>query len=311
MTLTSFATLQADHIYRTGPEMLIAQSSTILAGPVSNYSQEVRSRSEGGPDSIPLAWEVSGQLKSPRVLKGQAPSGAIPFSRSERSIFLPKDRAIPDWEAVYGELASNDRVVLFLGDTSPESILKVIPSGHGERDLIALVQDIVPIQANDNAEERRRQWLLYLDHAQHDEGRKAALRALIHAPGEWTDIEPVLERLMVNPQVSRKMRAFGFGIVAFALTGGHWETSQSQTGSFLCRQFSVEQDQNLLLSFILSIKQVLRHNYDEMSRSMINPVGLQFLDCLKRRESLGHFEPAIEGQYQEIHASYPDYWEQK
>ena len=31
---------RADEIYRTGPETLIAQSSTILSGPVSKYLAE-------------------------------------------------------------------------------------------------------------------------------------------------------------------------------------------------------------------------------------------------------------------------------
>jgi hypothetical protein len=305
MALTSVASHRADEIFKTGPETLIAQASTILAGPISNYSKHVVLLSQPESEGVALKWVISGQLENPRVLKGQAPPGAIKFSRSEQSMFLPKDPSTADWEAVYGELALNDQVVLFLADTSSESILKVLPSGDGERDLVTLINDIVSLQIIDNLEQRKRQWLFYLGHARHDEGRRAALRTLIHTPVEWTALEPILEQLMVNPQVGHNMRTFVFGIVTFAVTEEQWGASHPQAVNFLCRLFLAEQDTNFTLQYILSIKKVLRYSYDETAHSMRKPVGQQLLDCLKRRETLGSLDPPIQEQYRQIRASYP------
>jgi len=305
MALTSATAYRADEIYRAGAETLIAQSSTILAGPVSNYSKHILTQSQPGTDGIPLKWAVSGQLEKPQILKGQAIFEPIRFSRSEQSIFLPKDPSVADWETTYGELAPNDQAVLFLGNTSSESILKVLPSGDGERDLVGLVKDIISLQANDNAVERVRDWLSYLERARHDEGRRAALRELIHAPVKWTELEPVLQRLIVKSQVGPNLRAFGFGIVAFAVTEQKWGPSQLQAVNFLCRLFSDEQDTKLVLQYILTIKQVLRYSYDDVLRSMTKPEGQQLLDCLKRRESMRALDPPIQQQYQQIRASYP------
>ena len=305
MTFTSFASHRADEIYRTGPETLIAQSSIILAGPVSNYSKHIVSLAQPESEGVALKWLVNGQLKNPIILKGQFPSQTIQFSRSEQSMILPKDPSIADWDAVYGELDANDQAVLFLSDTSSESILKVLPSGNDERNLVSLVKNIVSIQANDNNEQRMQQWLLYLERTRNDEGRKAALRTLIHAPVKWTDLKPVLEQLMGNPQMGSNMRAFNFGIVTFALTEKQWETSHPQAINFLCKLFLTEKDTNLVLQYILNMKKILRYSYDEKIRNMVKPIGQQIIDCLKQREVQGFLQPPIQEQYRQIRASYP------
>jgi hypothetical protein len=60
MNQPSVISHRADEIYRTGPETLIARSSSIVAGPVSQYSRKIESESQGGAESIPLKWVISG-----------------------------------------------------------------------------------------------------------------------------------------------------------------------------------------------------------------------------------------------------------
>ena len=300
---------RADEIYRTGPETLIAQSSTILSGPVSKYSRNVESRSQGGADSIPLKWVVSGILEQPHVLKGQAPSEAIRFSRSEQSIISPRDPSIADWEAVFGELASDCQVVIFLGRTSPASILKVLPSGADEQNLIGLVTDIVQIQAGADASERVRRWLSYLKSAPSDEGRKAALRSYIAEGGEWTELDPVLAGILKNSQLSRDVRAFGFGIAAFNVTQEKWGASRDEVLDFLCRIFVAERDPKLAMQYVYSLGLIFNYCDNEDFRTQRRTVRRRLEGCLEQRPSLKisggpAAERYLEEQYQKLRSKY-------
>jgi len=193
----TFASGRAYQIYRTGPEVLTAQSSTILAGPVSSYSQQVLTSSEpAGPDEVPLTWVVTGSLENPRALKGMA-QGPISFSRNEHAVFVPVEWNQESWEEQYGELVPEDEVVLFF---KPPPI-RVLPSGTDERDLATIVRDFVAIQALE-PQVRQAAWLAYLERSPSDEGRQAALRSLLRSGIEWDHLGPALDRFPANPATS-------------------------------------------------------------------------------------------------------------
>ena len=309
MNQTSFGRQRADQIYRTGPETLIAQSSTILSGPISKYSRNVELRSQNGADSIPLKWVVSGLLDEPDALKGQAPSGGIRFSRPEQSVILPKDSSGGNWEAVFGELDADDQVVIFLGDTSPESILNVLPSGADEQNLIGLVRDVVKIQAIGDQSERVSRWLSYLKSAPSDEGRKAALRSFIAGGGEWTELESVLDQSLKNSRLSRDVRAFGFGIVAFNVVKERWGASRGAVLDFLCRIFVAERDPKLAMQFLYSLGLIFNYCDDEDFAAQRRAVRRRLEGCLEQRPSLKisggpGVEHYLEEQYQELRLGY-------
>lgn len=305
MTLPNALSHQADEIFKTGTETLIEQSSNILVGPVSNYQKDVVLLSQPESEGVELKWIISGQLENSRALKGRTPSWAIKFSKAEQSIILPRDLSTAEWEDAYGELSPKDLAVIFFDHTSPDKILKVLPSDNGERDLVTLVSDIVPIQANNDSVQRTQQWLTYLKHTRLDEGRKAALRTLIQVPVKWADLEHVIEHLILDPQVGNAMKVFIFGIVTFAVTENMWEVDNPKPVNFLCQMFSTEKNTNLTLQYLLNIKKVLSYSYDETTSSMSKPAGQQILVCLKRQEALGSLELPIQQQYQQIHDSYP------
>lgn len=309
MSQTNVASHRADDIYRTGPENLIAQSSTILAGPVSQYTQTVESRSEGGADSIPLKWVVSGILEKPQVLKGLAPAQPLPFSRSEQSIIVPRDRSEAIWERTYGELSPDREVVIFLGDTSPESILKVLPSGAGEQNLIRLVKDIVQIQAIADQPEQLKRWLSYLRNSTSDMGRTSALRSFIGQKGQWVQLAPILEPLLMNSQLSSEFHAFAFGIVAFNVTQEKWGNARDDVLRFLCRRFSEEHDPRLAIQYVYSLGLIFNYCDDENFRRQRRAMRQILERCLDERRSLltsdsPTSDRSLDEQYQALRARY-------
>ncbi len=309
MNQTNAGSHRADEIYRRGSETLIAQSTTILAGPISNYSQNVQLRSEGGADSIPLRWVVSGVIDKPQTLKGQAPSGAVRFSRAEQSIVLPKDPSTADWESVYGELTLDGQVVIFFGDTSPESILKVLPSGAGEENLIGLVKEIVQAQAIADQSERVKRWLLSIKSCVSDECRKAALRSFIADRGEWPQLVPILEQALSNSQLSREFRAFGFNIVVYNVIQEKWGDSRDAVLAFLCRVFSNELDPRLAIQYVYSLGLIFKFCDDEDFRSQRRSMRQRLESCFEQRRSLAANDNSagnrnLEEQYQTLRAKY-------
>src|SRR5258708_22170191 len=105
------ANSRADQIYTTGPETLVAQSSTIVAGPVASYSKRVLEMSQPGPDGFPLRWAVSGRVESPRALKG-SPEGPVPFTSMEQSAVISESDSPDEGERQYGERHADDEGVL-------------------------------------------------------------------------------------------------------------------------------------------------------------------------------------------------------
>jgi hypothetical protein len=296
---------RADQVYRTGPEALIAASATILAGPVSNYCKEVLSVTQPpGPDSIPLKWVVSARLESPQVLKGQLPSDPVCFSRSEQLSMTPGDRRRPRWEAIYGVLAPEGRVVLFL-EAAPDAAPRAVPTGHGEQDLVALVRDIVPLQAIEDPGQRANAWLSYLERAQSDQARQAALRCLLQERIDWLRLESVLRYMLAGAQLSPNMRAFCFGIVAFGVKEEKWRAKRQLALEFLSWLFCAERNPRLALQYILHLKLILSYSWEEAHCGERQPVRELIIDSLRRRVLAGPLDPELEQQYQDIRENYP------
>lgn len=294
---------RADQIYRTGPETLIAESSAVVAGPATDYSRRVISMSQPESDGFPLKWIADGQIRQPQVLKGQPKLTVFRFSRPEQSLFIMEDSSDLYWEEIYGELRSGEQAVLFIDGETEKSILKVVPSGKGEQDLIALVKDIVKIQALQQADDQTENWLQYLRSSSSDEGRKAALRSLVNTSVEWAKLAPELNRLLTNLKNSADIRAFSFGIAAFGVIEEKW-VNHHQTVDFLCRRFLAENDAELTMQYLQHLKLILHYSNDESFRKTRQSLRQQVLDCLKRREAAGRLDTQLAAQFKQIWALY-------
>ncbi len=244
----SVSSFSAGGVFRTGPETLVAAASCIIAGPVVAYDKKILAGT-APPDSIALQWTVSGRIEQLQTLKGPSTTRSIQFLRSEGSLLLPPDESALYWEESYGEIEPGDHVVVFLGEGEPRPILKTIPSRDGEGDLIALVKEIIRIQAIESLEAQLDAWLLYLHKSPMDEGRKVALRSLINSPVSWPRLEVVLTQLLKNRSLSREIRSFSFGMVAFNITSGGWADAPVAGVDFLCRTFAAEADPELALGY--------------------------------------------------------------
>jgi hypothetical protein len=171
----------------------------------------------------------------------------------------------------------------------PLTVTKALPSGTGERDLAALIKDIVAVQALAQPSQQESAWLAYLERARVDEGRKAALRSLLQLGTDWNRLGPALDRFLANPASSEAIRAFAFGIVVFGLTGGRWAQSQGAVAAFLCRQFMSEGRTGLVLQYLLNLNLVLKYTMEEAHRAAREPLR----------------SPELAQQYQQIRAMYP------
>jgi hypothetical protein len=228
MVLSDVQPQRADQIFRTGPETLVAEASTIVAGPVTDYSRKVLSMSQPESDGFPLKWVASGQIGPAQLLKGQSVPASLRFSRTEHSPFVPPDGSTLYWEDAYGELQSGEPAVLFVSGGAQGSVFKVIPSGSSNgQDFISLVKDIVRIQDLRQEGDSKDRWLQYLRTTSSDEGRKAALRSLVNAPVEWVKLAPELNRLVSSDKNSSDIRAFAFDS-SFAVNEQFWYSNPSQ-----------------------------------------------------------------------------------
>jgi len=271
---------------------------------VSGYTKEVRKYSQLGANGFPLEWVASGRIDQPKPLKGNAVTGPIPFSRTERSFFVPKDPELPTWEQGFGDLSPDGRVVIFLGDGYPSQPLTVLPSGSQEQDLIELIQSIVEIQAIHDPMEQRQAWLRFLTRAPSDEARRVALRSLVHAGVDWNEMARSLRTLLSNAGLSGSIKAFAFGLVAFYVTEGKWDRDANATVDLLCRTFSVEMDSRLELEYLQSIKVLLRYTVEEPRVESRQPLQKRILDALEQRAKRGLEDPTLEEEYKRIRAQY-------
>jgi hypothetical protein len=115
----------------------------------------------------------------------------------------------------------------------------------------------------------------------------------------------VIERLMGDAKLSTSMREFAFGIVVIGLRRDQWQSDPMSVVDFLCRQFGVETDAELLLLYILQLKLFLHHASQEADRAAWAPALKRTADCLRRRESALSAVPGLAEEYQELRAAHP------
>lgn len=291
----------ADEIYKTGPETAAAASRRIVAGAVSRYSRKVTSTSEpAGPDAIPLLWIASGNVERPADLKGGT-AGAVAFSRTEASPIVADTVSVPAWEAEYGDVQPSGQVVLFLGDAGQAH---AVPSGQGEHDLVALIRDIVAIEgrAGDTQIEG---WVGYLQSANTDAGREAALRSIVRLHAEWKRTAPALDRLLANAALDDQIRGFAFGIAVYGLTKNEWTHDQGAVADFLGHQLGNARSPRLAVSYLLSMKLALRYASEEAEREARAGLRARLAAALARNEAALSKSPEAAEQYRQIRAAYP------
>lgn len=268
-----------DEMFATGPETLVAQSSAIVAGPVSDYSKEVKEQSQGSTP-VPVRWVVSGQLEHPETLKGDVLRTSLRFSREERSPFLPTPEPVPAWEAEYAQWRPDDKAVAFLGK-KPGEILRVLPSGTGERDLISLVRLIVSIHArSESTQAAAWQGHLLNDAASRAESRRVALRSLMKLTRNWSDVASPLRGVMSGKDAD--LRRYAYGIVAYGIVHDKWSDA-AKPAEFLCTQLAKETDAEIAESHRQYVALVLRFAADEDFRAQRKALREQLHGCLKGR----------------------------
>lgn len=306
MTSSALDTQRADAIYRHGPETLAARAHAIYAGPIARYSKQVTEMSQPGPDGFPLKWVVSGRIEQPAVLKGAPPAGGMaPFIRAEQSGMLPQPPLLAAWERELGDLQPGGEVLLFFQGDPAKPSLTVLPAQAGEAGLAARVREFVALQAQADPARRSAAWLAYLQSTPHDEGRKAALRALLAAPTpDWTALQGALQAVLAAPS-GAALRPYATGIVAFGVMQEQWGTHQADAIDFLCRQFSAIQNADTALNQLLTLKLVLNHLSDEATAAVRRPLQQRVLQCLKQRAAAGPLPPGLAQQYEQLRASHP------
>ena len=294
---------RADQVFRIGPEDLVAQSSSIVAGSIVSYSREIQRYSAPGPDAIALVWTAQGRIDNPTTLKGAPPPVPIRFSKPERSFFLAPSSTTPIWETAFGELAPSGRAVLFFGeDAGP----RVLPSGSGDQDLIALVKDIVRIQAIRDPDQQRRSWLQYLAGAPSMEGRHAALRSLVRAGAGWSEMEPALTQLAIAERTPPDLRAFAFGFVAYQVTVQTWGARSKGSLDFLCQMFSAETGTEQQLRYLQSFKLLLSYAVEEPRQESRRLVQQSIMGCLETWASHGLSVRELRQEYNQVRQKYSD-----
>jgi hypothetical protein len=303
MASTAVPADQADQIFRIGPEDLVAGSSSIVSGRVSLYAQEVQKYSQPGKSGLPLEWIARGQINRPTLLKGTAPPAPIRFSRAEHSRFQPTNSAISIWEESFGELSPDGQVVLFFG--KEDSVLKVLPSGSDQQNLVALVGDIVAIQAIPDPARQRQSWAQYLGSAGTEEGREAAMRSLVRAGADWTEMEVAFRALFAQTGLSGDARTFAFSFVAFHVTQGTWGNDVNQAVELLCQTFSTEKNPKQQLRYLQSFKLILVYAVQVPQQKSRQPLKQSVAECLRAWASPGISDPAVAQEYKQIRSQFP------
>jgi hypothetical protein len=268
-----------DETFTTGPETLVAQAQTILVGSISQYTKQVEEQSQGSAP-IPVRWTISAKLEHVEALKGNAPKQPLDFRREERSPFLPATVHVPTWQAELGHIQPDDRVVVFLGNKSGE-ILVVLPSGKQERDLVALIRLIVPIQGLGSGENAQAiAWEKHL----HDAGasstasRRVALRSLMKLTRNWIDVEATLRLVMSGKDADS--RRYAFGLVAFEIVHEKWSETAGPA-EFLCTQLAGEMDAEIAQSHREHVDLVRQFALDEDFREQRKPLLDRLRGCTR------------------------------
>ncbi len=289
---------RADDIFTQGPETLIAQTAAIIAGPVSNFSKRVTERSPDTPSGVPLRWVITGDLINPQFLKGEPTRNAVHFTRSEQAMFVPRPDPLPVWEQNIGEWQEGDSAVVFLARSNPPEIIKVLPSGAGDRDLISLVKEIGSIQSSDKPAPEK--WQVYLLTANGDEKKKIALRSLVDGQISWDQLAPLLQKVMTTADTN--LRLFTFGLIGYQVTHDKWSGGRSVV-DFLCRQLERETDADVTAQYLSHFELMLRFASDEDFRIQRKELRERLRSCLEAR--CGKLPGGAAGDCADILTRYP------
>ena len=300
MAATAALDGRPEQIYFIGPEDLVADAQTIVAGLVSDYRKEVSRMSETGPNGFPLEWTASGKIQSPISFKGQTGPGPIPFSRPERSFFLSPDPQTPLWQRDFGEISPTGQVVLF----SDAGHTVVLPSGNQEQDLIALVKEIATIQAIADSSERGREWLRQITTAHTDEGSRAALRSLAHSGAEWGQLEDSIKTLLSDAGRTSAIKAYAFGFVAYYLVQGKWPKEFDQAVELLCQVYANQRDPRLELQYLQSFKTVLAYAVEEPRQESRQRARKRILQTVEQQAALGAADSTLAEECRRIQAQF-------
>jgi hypothetical protein len=296
-------TQRADQIFRTGPETLVAASSSIVAGPISHYSKEILKSTESDPDSLPVEWKVTGEIDAPRTLKGTPRPSPLRFSRIERSFLSATRSPAPYWAQPYGELSSSGGVVLFYSSEDGDAA-EVLPSGAGELDLAALVKDIVSIQSIAEPKRQIDRWLAYLGGGHGDTAARVALRSLAHLSVEWPQLEPAIKKILSGPNVSRDTRDYAFAFSVFRLSHDAWQKEAPTAVEFLCSSFQAQKDPKSQLRYLDSLSLL----FDYYSRQPIvesrRPLRQRVENCWKAWANSGIADPQAVEEYKRLRQLY-------
>ena len=298
------ATERADQLFRIGPETLVASSSSIVTGHISNYHKEVLKVSQPGPDGFPLEWKVTGELADPVTLKGAPVSGPLPFSKIEQAFMSPLPSPHPRWQQQYGELAPDGVAVLFSSGTAATDFQEVLPSAAGEQDLAALVKDIVNIQRLPDPKDRVARWLAYLSAGPSPEGHRVALRSLARDRAAWSQLEPVLRKLLNQANLSPDLRVFTFSFIAFNITQNTWEANNPAAMDLLCGTFSNQADPKLTLRSLRAFSILLQYVSEKPLPPPRQPLRDQAVRCLHRWASLGFANQELAEEYKRLSRQY-------
>jgi hypothetical protein len=275
---------RADEIFTSGPETVIAQSNSIVAGPVTNFSR--RTLQSDAPSGTPLHWEIAGDIVHPLVLKGDPPALPLHFTRHEQAAFLDRQDAA-SWETDFLEWQDGDQAVVFLQGAGKTAALRVYPSGSGERDLAAIVKRIAAIQAIADPSARFGAWQNAIKSAPTATERRAALRSLTAMNKPWSDLSATFgdETTFAAPA----MRTFVFGLVAYGIMHSRWTDAGAPAG-FLCERLERETDRDVLLQEIAMCGTLLAFATEQGYREERQPLTDQLRRCLSRRCQDGNQE---------------------
>ncbi len=269
-----------DEMFTVGPELLVSQASTILAGPVSNFAKTVKEMSQGS-DPIPTRWVISGQLAKPEALRGAAPNAPYLFTREEQTPFLPPREPVSEWEADLGQWQPDDKAVVFLGKKG--EVLRVLPSGTGPRDLLSQVRLIASmLAAGRDASAQAAAWTKHLATGSMPAGEdtRIALRSLMRLTHNWNEVMPALRGVMIgNDSAARR---YAFGIVAYEVTHQKW-ADPTHPVEFLCKRLAAEKDLETANSYLEYVDMMLRFASDEDLREQRKPLREQLRSCLKEQ----------------------------
>jgi hypothetical protein len=271
---------RVDDMYISGPETLIARSTTIVTGPVSGFSKRIL---ETEPRSnTPLRWEISGEVARPVALKGMLPPPPINFVRVEEAVFLMRDNP-PPWETNYLLWQPGDHVVIFFDDSRPPK-MRVFPSGTGDRDLAGLVGRIAALQSIPEPARRFAGWRDELTAGPTAEDKKAAVRVLLGFNRPWNEIAPLFRQTVATADPN--LRGFVFGSVANAITRQRWPDAAGPA-EFLCEVLAHETSADTVAQYLGAFAPLLGFAGDEDYRAERRGLRERLRAGLRRCEAGG------------------------